>query len=497
MDRSPDKSVILKIGSRKQLFIDDYVIDRLEGEYIVRVLNQPEKYPGNPILEADRPWEHSLLLGSVIYDEEDRIFKMWYSTWNPPWYGYSNEEASLVCYATSIDGIHWHKPSLGIIEFRGSKDNNIVMKSYNRGVARDGTPYQNAWIGRILYLDRVFKDVDDPDPERRYKMSFWDATERGEGICIAFSPDGIHWRRYEGNPVCRVNAPHDAFSIMHDEEEGRYIAFPNLLFEEGLPEFNMRKIGRCESRDFIHWTEPELILMPDEEDHPHTPENAPWPYVQFYNITAFNYEGLYLGLLAYYRADPKDQTMDAQLTVSRDSYRWLRAGDRYTFLPNGPRGSWDEGMISDISPPIIIGNIIYLYYGGTDGPHYSNFSKSRIGLATLRLDGFVSIDAVKEGVLTTKPLTFKGTRLEINAEIRRHAAVQDWRGYVKVEVQDDRGRAIPGYSAEECDPFTGDSVHHIVTWRGNPDVSPLQDRPVRLKFHMRRAKLYSFRFFTP
>ncbi|MEM2922095.1 MAG: hypothetical protein QXF26_07245, partial [Candidatus Bathyarchaeia archaeon] len=109
------------------------------------------------------------------------------------------------------------------------------------------------------------------------------------------------------------------------------------------------------------------------------------------------------------------------------------------------------------------------------------------GLATLRLDGFVSVDAGdREGILTTKPLVFEGQELTINAQADG--------GSVAVEILNEKSQPIKGFRRNDCDKFTGNSIRHTVTWRGSSDISALQEKPIQLRFHMKKAKLYSFKF---
>ena len=180
---------ILDIGNRKQLFLDDWLIE--ETSRISRFMCRPQKHLDNPIIQADRPWEMGIgkdyftgvqIFGqAVVYDEEERIFKTWYVP-------RSMEEGMHWCYAVSSDGYQWEKPDLGIFEFRGSKKNNILADF------RDP-----------VYFN-VFKDPHDPDPQRRYKAL---GEQEGPifnqtgGAAVAFSPDGLHWKEWPGNPVVR------------------------------------------------------------------------------------------------------------------------------------------------------------------------------------------------------------------------------------------------------------------------------------------------------
>ena len=119
------------------------------------------------------------------------------------------------------------------------------------------------------------------------------------------------------------------------------------------------------------------------------------------------------------------------------------------------------------------------------------YSAAAIGLATLRLDGWVSIDAgAKEGTLTTKPFAFEGDRLLINATAPE--------GRVSVEILDQLSqRPIPGFGKTDSEIFSGDAIRHQVGWKGKSDLSKLAGKTIQLRFYLQRAKLYSFAIARP
>ena len=483
------------IGRYRQLFVDDTVIERMDN--LKKVMNRPKKYPDNPVLVGDQPWEGEqlILYGAVIYDEDEKLFKMWY------WCRRGG------AYATSQDGIHWEKPEVGLIEFEGSKQNNLVP-----------------WgaMGMI-------HSPDDGDPGKRYKSIH---GRRG-----AFSSDGL---TFTYRPKSR-DIPGDIISdnvipFFYDESRRRYVAFPKVNRLSGG--HLRRAVSVSFSNDFLTWTPVETILVPDERDdelaretiaampdHVEYDDGAQWHLAQFYGHCGFPYEGMYLGLLWVFDISGwgapiwgekdfarlpgiggEDGLIYVQLTSSRDLVHWERVGDRRPFIPLGAAGSYDAGMIYTINRPIIVGDEIRIYYSGSEcghgHPNYWSTETDRfpqitqaikqtslhtaetINLATLRLDGWVSVDAgAEEGVLTSRPLRFEGRQLVLNVVAK---------GRASVEILDDAGTTIKGFRADDCDSFSGDAIRHVVRWRGSSDVSELTGKPVRLRFRLRDAKLYSF-----
>ena len=443
-----------EIVGRRQLFIDDWLVAETHG--IARVLHQPTKYVGNPVIYPTYPLERAITIyGAILYDPAESLFRMWYQGHGPIAY--------VASYATSRDGIFWEKPSLGIVELDGNADNNVVLDE--------------------VCLPNVIEEPHDPDPDRRYKMFYWDrSVERDPGIAhvsVAFSPDGLHWTRYAGNPVIRRTG--DTHNLLGwDEALGQYVAYPRAAARVGAGV--VRLVGRSVSDDFVHWTAPEVVFAPDAEDP---------PGLEIYGMSVFKHEGLYLGLPWTFHTYPEEPlsrgggTIDVQLAASRDGRRWERVGDRQPFIPLGPPGSVDCGMIFTAKEPVVVGDELWFYYGAYDGEHGVAARTGTICLAKLRQDGYVSLDADESGgTVLTKPFVCAGEQLSINADARG--------GEVAVAVLDAQGREHAGYRKVECALVDSDAVRQRVTWRERQTLAALQGQPIRLKFYLRSASLYSF-----
>ena len=481
------------LGNKRQLFIDNFLIESLDG--VSKTLNQPTKYP-KPIIERIPEQESTWAAGmpisfsSVVYDEGDQLFKMWYSLHTRG----KGDEKSLLCYASSTNGIDWVKPDLKIFKFRGTGENNIVL------------PFGGLASG-------VFIDPQETDPSQRYKMMHMFNDYK---IYASHSADGFRWKPYNQGKAVFLKPPgHDSQMVAYwDRNLGKYVAiirdrtgrisdvraklvtnasanqtWKRLWDPSGKrspQNHSIRRVGQIESDDFLSWTNYRVILGADIKD--------PLNQDQFYNMEVLPYEGLRIGLMTVFSDDPDYCRGSVQLTSSRDGRNWRRFENRQPFIPLSNRlGDFDWGSIYPLQAPLVVDDEIWIYYVGYGVDHnhaapaeLKGFPNA-IMLAKLRLDGFVSIDAgPSEGTLTTKPLTFSGETLQINADSKQ--------GRVLVEVLDENDKPMTGFTKNRCNPFQGDSLRHVVTWDGKSDVSPLEGKVVKLRFYLQNAKLYSFSF---
>jgi hypothetical protein len=259
-------------------------------------------------------------------------------------------------------------------------------------------------------------------------------------------------------------------SVMQDQQTGTFVAYTKG-WANPWPAF--RQIVRTESSDFIHWSEPKVVIR-----HKYDIQDP-----QSYGMTVTQVGNLYIGLMCSYKK-PGDETIDIQLVVSHDNQHWERAANQATFLPNGPSGTWDNGMIFT-APLINHGDQTRIYYGGWNGPHNQNKNRqSGIGLATLRKNGFVSLDAgSKPGVIITHAMSKMHGPLLVNADASA--------GSLIAELLDVEGNPIPGYTANECLPVQSNGLKELIQWR---DYSQLPDmeKGLRIRFLMKKASLFGF-----
>lgn len=489
------------IGTQKQLFVDDSII--LTTSHVMRVLNRVVKSPNNPIIKADRPWETSYLrCNKVFYDEKDGLFKMWYGVWpefkatkdvaggyrnnwtekgdgfareevpDPYNFDFGDDSNRRLCYATSRDGFNWEKPNLGMVEFQGSRNNNILPA---------GTPSPN-----IL-------DTHEKDPSRRYKAVARDFKTTGYHygqINLFYSPDGIEWRPAPENREFDIAGKKTRWGpstlLGWDSIKGVYAIHIESCRHRGCP-MAQRVLGRSESPDMIHWSEVETIMVPDERDPPD---------LEFYACPTFIYEDLYIGMTWIFRTT--DAVHYPQLSFSRDGLNYERPF-REPLMNLGDSGDFDETQLLCETPLFHDGRIWFYYSGGNFRAPEQFLERGdkavhAIGVATLPEDGFVSYLAgkLRPGKVLTRVLTFEGSQLSVVMMAAQHnygaGPVQ-----VKVEILDSTFEPIPGFTLEEADNLATTGKHRV-SWKGKSDVGELAGKPIQLRFTLRNAKLNSFQF---
>lgn len=445
-----------------QLVCDDAMI--AETKNVWRSLHHPTKHEANPVLVAEKPWEGYLVLqpGTVIFDDEEDCFKMWYNSQPTR----SRPVGHALCYATSTDGVHWEKPEFGLVDFEGSTSNNILFSG-------------------PVWTHCIIKDDLESDPQRRYKQLYWGWPDEldQKGIYAAFSPDGIHWNLYEGNPVVPTWATGDTFSFLRDPATGQYWLYYKT---PGQP---IRTVSRMVSDDFIHWRDSHLVLAPDAHDPPDT---------QFYGLSAYPSGGQYLGFVWVYHTYL--QTMDVQLVSSRDGLTWDRTADRKLLVHleptnNYPGSAFDSKMVYPASAPALSDGQQWIYYSGFTVPHnaYADDHDGCIGLATSRLDGFCSLDATSRGEVLTRPLTWRGKGLRLNAAPLSRPGNTAVDATIRVQVEDENGKPLDGLTTEQCTPLRDDELDAVVNWNGHGDLSDFDGRVVHLRFELTYSRLYSWR----
>lgn len=466
---------VLDIGSRLELFVDDYLIESMEGATLR--LHSPAAR--EVVMTYTEPWEGSGCGYQQVF-RDGGVIRMYYVAQD-----LTDDAATrlgrhpcFICYAESADGIDWTKPDLELFEYEGSRANNIV------------------WAGPGLDNFTVLKD---PNPACRPGEEY-KAVGAGNGGLLAYkSPDGLSWSLLRPEPIIAKGAFDTQNTVFWDARGGHYWAYVRD-FHDGL-----RDIRASTSTDFLTWTEPLTLTYEDSPDEqlytnqiepyyraPHIFVGFPTRYVErqwepsFDSLPDVRHRKGRMGFSPRYGT----AVTDGLFMSSRDGRRFRRWGEAI-IRPGTERGNnWVYGdgyqsyglletAASDpLAPPELSAYVPEGYW------------KESVCLRryTFRLDGFVSLSApLRGGEVVTKPLSFSGRELVLN--FSSSAA-----GSVRVELEDESGRPLPGYALADCDDVFGDAIERAVTWGGSTDVSPLAGQPVRIRFVLKDADVWAMRF---
>lgn len=463
---APPQVIDISVG--RQLFVDGFLIERMTGLY--PYCHHAVKYEGNPIFTPQTPAECNATLpcacpksGGVWFDRYTGKLRMWYEA------GWLNRMA----LAESTDGLHWTRPELDV-----EPGTNLLLP------------------GAVADSSAVFIDYDTKDPAARYKLFLRSPGGEMPAI-VSASPDGIHW-----NEIRTTSPLEDRSTVFYNPFRKKWVYSIRRCIGD-TPSWRKHRIGRVryyrECDNLLagaEWTPEEEVpwLRADCLD-----ASAPDP-AQLYNFDAVGYESILLGLFQIHNG-PTNKICDkggfpkrTELipAYSRDGFHFSRPDRTPLIAASGEVAEWDRGYVQSVGGVCLIrGDELWFYYIGFEGDEGRNQPSGKLGgmhdhastgIAKLRRDGFVSLDGT--GEVLTRPLRVSPgrNRFFLNAKAPH--------GAVRVELTNADGTPLPGFSAEDCTPFTGNSTAVRIRWNGS---DPTDLPPVfRIRFRLRNAQLYSF-----
>ena len=457
---------VLGIGSRRELFVDRTLIERLEGAASLR-LARP--HDAGKVLAFDAPWEGPFCgYATVLKDGE--TFRLFYR--GLPKAGGDNSALEVTCTAESADGVTWTKPAIGLFERNGTRRNNIILA--------DAAPATHNFSP---FLDTR------PGVPRDQRFKALGGSEKS-GLLAFTSADGRDWRRSGDGPVITAGQFDSQNVAFWSVSEQRYLCYFRTWSGGGWKGY--RTVSRVSSKDFRDWTAPRPMTFGDTPpEHLYTNQTHPYfraPHL-YVGIAARFFPGRRVLDAAQAKAIGVNPTYyndcsDAVLLTSRGGAAYDRAFMEGFVRPGiGPRNwvsrtNYPALGVVQTSPTEMSFYVQHDYAQRT--AHLRRY--------TLRLDGFASITApYSGGEMITKPFTFSGTELELN--FATSAA-----GEIRVEIQDAAGNPIPGFELKATPALIGNEIGRIVTFRKGSRLEPLAGRPIRLRFRLKDAELFALRF---
>lgn len=476
-----NKPEVISINVGRQLFVDNFLISETT---LNPIYHTPDFYTNNPVLGPDKEWENTIegapyaapFSDGIWYDEKDGKFKMWYLAGAGTIHK-QDKQTFYTGYAESEDGKNWVKPVLDIY------NNTNIVDTCNRDAA-------------TIWLDKLEKD-----PAKRYKMFNVERrpTDRRWQFILKYSADGIHW----SNGVAQSGDLYDRSSAFYNPFRGvwalsmRYstaVSSRSRSYLENVdPEVAVSMAHRIRKgvpdKNMVYWFTPS----DKEPRHPKFPETDPG----IYNFDAIAYESIMLGSYSVWQGPENhicaehgiQKKNELFLGYSRDGFHFSRPSFKPFMGVNETEGAWNWGNMQSINGvPLIVGDSLYFYTSGRRLNDIMWDSYTSTGLATLRRDGFVSMQAGKEeGYLITEKLSFDGKYLFVNADVKNKKAS------LAVEILDETGNPIPGFTRKECIVMKkADSTKHMITWKNKKNFSDIAGKTIRVKFYLTNGDLYAF-----
>ena len=455
----------------RHLFLDPATVTQLENASLH--VNPPQQR--DLVIRPDQPWEQLMISFFLTVREEEGKLRMWYICRD-------KENHPNVAYAESTDGLQWTKPHLGIVEYAGNTENNLVGLNSLEGV--------------------VFRDPNAPATEH-YSYITHLITE---GMVRFHSPDGLHWNRAAA-PLVGIGADTQNVTFW-DERLQKYVLYLRGWYR-GADKKNYRKIVRAETSSISTplgveplesslqlWGKDKVKVFGEEFPTVFAADEKDAPNSDVYNISAQPYPldpQWYVGFPSMFQREKStsDGRLEIQFTGSRDGVTWHRY-DRAPYVTPGLAGSDSANMVFMGTGLVVRGDEIWMYGTGlqsrhgdrearklrTDGVIYRYFQ---------RVDGFVSLDFGSSGKGVTAPAKVTGNHLLVNVDT---AAL----GRLAIGLQDESGQPIEGFSVEDCNILRTNSTHAQVSWKGHENVSSLNGKIVKLVLQGEHAKLFSYRF---
>lgn len=464
----------------KYLLLDRAYLQPQGMDNVRLVLAQVEKdTANNPLFREDffsvpsKPWEarYDNAYPNVIYDPKYRKYRCYYTFCSKDTeststsreerarrdYRPMSTRITSLGYAESDDGVHWVKPNLGLVDFEGSKENNMLFR-YAHGTG-------------------VFLDEEETDPAKRYKLvTKVEYPGSHTYMAVNFSEDGVHWG--EMIPWPRWNPQADSHNFpFRDKVDGLFKVITRT-WKNGL-----RISCICASRDFINWSEPRELIRGDGYES------------QVYSMPVFWYDGLYLGLASMFhegdRSAENFDTVDLELTYAPACDHFDRAAPYQYLIPRGkgmyPDGEFDCGCIYAAAPLDMGDGRLCFYYMGGNG-HHTNFRETSFARGFLKKDRFAWYeprDPEKESVIPTCRLNIYGNELSVLADLEEGgqlsaAVCSTW-----------KSEPLEGFGFEDCTLTPGEDGYTRITWKR--ELMDLENATVCVRFRFRRAKLYALR----
>lgn len=468
----PDEPIAIERGV-PQFFVDDWLVDnryaiKYKREAVVHTAVPLGKHAANPLYRGDCGYVN------VARHPDSGRFQMWTQVHRWVEKGTGRSSRYAIAYAESADGLSWKAPQLGLFEWDGSKQNNIVLRG----------PRNARASGPQILLTVPVSDR----RGYRYLMTYrtGGAGREHDGIRLVGSQDGIHWDAASDKRLKHIHSD-TLNSIVYDSQRKRYLMTCRAKDRYRRFKGDMIDTGASRRVSFLTsetlWDEwessPQALLTPDETD-------ADSRLNFFYGMPVHYHAGIYWGFLWVFRMNDPIHT---ELVTSRDGVHWRRSPKRIPLIELGPEGAWDDGMTFGGPHWVEVGDEWWFYYAGHDGGHDSPERRAAIGLATCQQERLIGLQGPQGGgVVVTRLIRWPGGDLLINA-----AASSDENKKLSVRVSDEIRNPLDGFDHSQCITSPHGAVQTRITWQNGRSMQELAGRVVRLEIFLQNYDLFTIR----
>jgi hypothetical protein len=459
---------VINLGSKRELFVDKFLIDKMDG--LSLTLHTPRDE--GPVFFFDKTWEGPFCGYATIIKTGD-VFRAYYRGLSVA--GGDESESQVTCIAESKDGVNWVKPEVGLYNIAGNTRNNVVLA---------GDPFTNHNFSPFLDANPQV------NPAQKFKAV---GGSHKSGLFFYASADGIHWNKVQSEAVFKEGVFDSQNVAFWSESEQRYVLYFRTWSEGGFKEFKgKRTVSRTTSKDFIHWEKPVAMTFsgaPQEDLYTH--QTSPY----------FRAPHIYLAIGARFMPGRKVVSDEQARILNVNPSYYKDCSDAVLMTSRGGTNYDRTFMESFIRPGIGLKNWVsrsnypalnVIQTGPDEMSVYVNQDYAQptahLHRYSLRLDGFASISApYSGGSVTTKYFEFSGKQLWLNYATSAP-------GEIQVELQDEKGNPIHGYTLGDAETIIGNETSRSVAWKGTNDVSALAGKVIRMKIQMKDANLYSLWF---
>ncbi|GEO22787.1 hypothetical protein CQA01_33210 [Cyclobacterium qasimii] len=453
------------IGSNRELFVDEYLIADLNGAK----LKMHEPIDEGAVIKFEKPWEGAFSAYFTVIKDGD-TYRAYYR--GVPEAGSDGNDGEVTCYAESKDGINWTKPNLNQYTIKGVKKNNVILANA-APVTHNFSPF--------LDSNPQAKNAE------RYKAL---GGTKDSGLVAYVSSDGKEWKKLQEQAVFTKGVFDSQNVVFWSISEGQYVCYFRTWTGDGYSGF--RSVGRTTSKDFVNWSEPVQMSFGNRPyEHLYTQQTSPY----------YRAPQIYLAIGARFMPNRKVVNDEEAKKLGVNPKYYNDCSDAILMSSRGGGAYQRQFMESFIKPGIGLQNWVsrsnypalnIVQTGETEMSIYVNQDYAQptahLRRYSMRLDGFASLSAGYDGgEMTTKPFVFEGDVLELN--YATSAA-----GEILVELLDEDGNKLPGYSLEECQPIIGNEISRTVYWNKSNDLSKLAGKAIKMRIYLKDADVFSFKF---